>query len=73
MQLTEHQTQVLNNLISFANRDDCKVFILKGSAGTGKTTLLGHFINYIKSTNKKVVLLATTGRAAKILTDWLRI
>ena len=69
MQLTEHQTQVLNNLISFANRDDCKVFILKGSAGTGKTTLLGHFINYIKSTNKKVVLLATTGRAAKILTD----
>jgi len=50
------------------NRQD-KVFILKGYAGTGKTTLMGGFIQWLQEKELKYDLLASTGRAAKILSD----
>lgn len=43
------------------------VFILRGYAGTGKTTLMGGLIRWFHSLNRKTVLLAPTGRAAKVL------
>ena len=43
------------------------VFILKGYAGTGKTTLIKGLIDALKVENKKFVLCAPTGRASKIL------
>jgi exodeoxyribonuclease-5 len=43
------------------------IFILKGYAGTGKTTLMGALIRWFHAVNRKTVLLAPTGRSAKVL------
>ena len=48
---------------------DCSehvVMILRGSAGTGKTTLSGAIVKALASLEQKLVLLAPTGRAAKV-------
>ena len=42
------------------------VMILRGSAGTGKTSLSGAIVRTLKSIRQKVILLAPTGRAAKV-------
>lgn len=47
---------------------DC--FLLKGYAGTGKTTLISTLIKVIKSYGYKSVLLAPTGRAAKVMSTY---
>lgn len=49
------------------SRDDRSVMILRGSAGTGKTTLSGAIVRTMQRLRQKVVLLAPTGRAAKVL------
>ena len=41
-------------------------FILKGYAGTGKTTLVGALVKTMKRLQRTVVLMAPTGRAAKV-------
>lgn len=46
--------------------DDKDVFILKGYAGTGKTTLIKYIANYLRD-RKLYEILAPTGRAAKVL------
>lgn len=46
------------------------VFILKGYAGTGKTTIISLLVNQLKYINKKAVLLAPTGRAAKVISNY---
>lgn len=43
------------------------VFMLRGYAGTGKTTLMGCLIRWLHSVNRKTVLMAPTGRSAKVL------
>jgi exodeoxyribonuclease-5 len=47
-----------------------KIFILKGYAGTGKTTLLGTLISNLWQTRIKAVLMAPTGRAAKVMSNY---
>lgn len=49
------------------NNDNSEVFILKGYAGTGKTTLISTLVNYLQNVNRKYILLAPTGRAAKVI------
>ena len=44
------------------------VMILRGSAGTGKTSLAGAIVRTLKALNQHVILLAPTGRAAKVFT-----
>ena len=44
-------------------------FILRGYAGTGKTTLVGALVRALVALRRPVVLLAPTGRAAKVLAD----
>ena len=70
MTLTAEQTAALNAIIDFIN-SDCCVFILKGYAGTGKTTLLKHLLKILSKDDQKrqVSLFASTGRAAKILQE----
>ena len=46
------------------------LFILKGFAGTGKTTLISTFIKWLPSLGLKSVLAAPTGRAAKVLSSY---
>ena len=48
------------------DRDPHAVMILRGSAGTGKTSLAGAIVRTLTSLNQKVMLLAPTGRAAKV-------
>ena len=44
--------------------------ILKGYAGTGKTTLVGALVKVLRAEGRPVVLLAPTGRAAKVLSAY---
>lgn len=46
------------------------LFILNGYAGTGKTSLIAAIVNALASFNYKVVLLAPTGRAAKVFSAY---
>lgn len=48
------------------DRDDHVVMILRGSAGTGKTTLAGAIVRAMNVLKQKMILLAPTGRAAKV-------
>jgi exodeoxyribonuclease-5 len=45
-------------------------YILKGYAGTGKTSLLGAYVKALTEIGKQFVLLAPTGRAAKVLANY---
>ncbi|GAB2980933.1 AAA family ATPase [Mucilaginibacter puniceus] len=68
---TPQQTELFNLLHIFLqkdNGDEC--FILKGYAGTGKTTIVGALVKALKHYNYKSVLLAPTGRAAKVITNY---
>ena len=47
-----------------------EVFLLKGFAGTGKTTLIGTLVNSLWKTRMKSVLMAPTGRAAKVMSNY---
>ena len=48
------------------DRDERAVMILRGSAGTGKTSLAGAIVRTMQELQQKVTLLAPTGRAAKV-------
>lgn len=67
--LTAQQEKTFANLCNFVESSSCKIFILKGFAGTGKTTLMGGFIKWMEEKEIVYSLLASTGRAAKILSD----
>ena len=58
----------LASFISSSKKDE--VFLMKGYAGTGKTTTVKALINTLKSYRIKSVLLAPTGRAAKVLAGY---
>lgn len=47
-----------------------ETFLLKGYAGTGKTTIVGTIVKNIAKAKKSVVLLAPTGRAAKVISNY---
>lgn len=68
---TSQQTELFSKLYTFlksAEGDEC--FILKGYAGTGKTTIVGALVKALRHYNYKAVLLAPTGRAAKVITNY---
>lgn len=52
------------------NQDE--LFVLKGYAGTGKTTLLSNLVNQLQYVDKKYVMLAPTGRAAKVISNYAK-
>lgn len=52
------------------NKENNELFLLKGFAGTGKTTLISTLVNQLITVNKKYVLLAPTGRAAKVIANY---
>lgn len=53
-----------------SNSEQNEIFVLKGYAGTGKTTVISTIVNNLVSINKKYVLLAPTGRAAKVIANY---
>ncbi len=65
------QKKIIEKLSAFVCDDDCeRIFILNGYAGTGKTTLIASFVAALKAVRIKPVLLAPTGRAAKVLAQY---
>lgn len=70
IKLTESQERVFAELKRFADgMGSERVFILKGYAGTGKTTLMRFLVNYMQKRDIDFELLASTGRAAKVLSN----
>lgn len=65
---TKIQSKTIDKFEKFVI-DDHQCFIIKGYAGTGKTTLVKYFVNYLINNNKPFKLLAPTGRAAKVLSE----
>lgn len=64
---TEEQAGLLARLSAFLWDDSVpSVFLLKGYAGTGKTSLVGALVRTLESFERTCVLLAPTGRAAKV-------
>ena len=65
---TTKQRKLLTLLSDFIfNKNKDSLFLLKGYAGTGKTTTIGTFVNSLGAAGKRAVLLAPTGRAAKVI------
>ncbi|MFT5754384.1 MAG: ATP-dependent exoDNAse (exonuclease V) alpha subunit [Flavobacterium sp.] len=52
------------------NSSNNELFVLKGYAGTGKTTVISTIVNQLKNVNQKYLLLAPTGRAAKVISNY---
>ena len=64
---TPEQANALDVFARFmTDRNSHAVMILRGSAGTGKTSLSGAIVRTMKAIGQKVMLLAPTGRAAKV-------
>ena len=68
---TIKQQKLLNELSNFIFDDNNHaLFLLKGYAGTGKTTTISTVVNSLWKAGKKAVLLAPTGRAAKVISNY---
>ena len=64
---TPDQERALGLLAAFlTSTDPDTAFLLRGYAGTGKTSLVGALVRTLDALRQKVVLLAPTGRAAKV-------
>lgn len=64
---TAEQAVAIDTFCRFmTDRDGHAAFIMRGSAGTGKTTLAAAIVKTMKALGQKVTLLAPTGRAAKV-------
>ncbi|NER17639.1 ATP-dependent DNA helicase [Spongiivirga citrea] len=65
------QAAVLNQLSEFLLSDNKDgLFLLKGYAGTGKTTMISTIVTNLWNVKLKTVLMAPTGRAAKVITNY---
>ena len=69
---TQGQKELFVKLGEFLSSppDEFPILIVRGYAGTGKTTAISAFINVLKDLKHKYVLLAPTGRAAKVLSNY---
>lgn len=67
------QRELLGMLCHFAQHHGPRdIFVVRGYAGTGKTTVLGALVGAMHHAHRKLVLLAPTGRAAKVLSAYSR-
>lgn len=68
---TVKQDIFLQQIAQFlTNNNNEEIFVLKGYAGTGKTTVISTIVNNLIAINLKYVLLAPTGRAAKVIANY---
>ena len=68
---TRQQEQLIDLLGEFlVSTDRDKIFLLKGYAGTGKTSVVSALVCALNDLEQKTVLLAPTGRAAKVLSAY---
>lgn len=69
IKFTPQQQNAFDRMLQFIKSSNEQIFILRGYAGTGKTTMMKQFINKLKEHKTPFRLLASTGRAAKILSN----
>ena len=69
-QPTACQDGLLRKVADFVSSDDHDILVVNGYAGTGKTTAVSAVISVMKEFQTKCVLLAPTGRAAKVLSSY---
>ncbi len=69
MKLSEQQKDVFEDILRFLQDPYQQIFVLKGYAGTGKTSLLKGLVVYLKQCGINFRIAAPTGRAAKILSN----
>lgn len=67
IQLNDDQLNAYNLLYEFLKTKKDKVFVLTGSAGTGKTTLITEIMKHNNIFKKKIVLSATTNKAVSVI------
>jgi len=68
---TRQQQEAFLRLADFLSyADDKTCFVLKGFAGTGKTTLISTLVQVLPALHMRSVLLAPTGRAAKVMASY---
>jgi len=70
LQPTPCQDNLLRKVADFVSSDDSDILVVNGYAGTGKTTAVASVISVLKEFQTKCVLLAPTGRAAKVLSSY---
>ncbi|RYZ24820.1 MAG: DUF2075 domain-containing protein, partial [Chitinophagaceae bacterium] len=68
LHLSPGQEEALTKLEAFLT-SSAHIFMLKGYAGSGKTTILKGLVDYLNAIEKGVVLMAPTGRAAKVIRE----
>lgn len=70
---TKDQIKLISEVAGFLlNKDPHQLFVLKGYAGTGKTSLIQSLIRSLSKYNRKSILLAPTGRAAKVISSYTK-
>lgn len=68
---TSKQDIVLQQLSNFIfSTSPNLLYVLKGFAGTGKTTIIGTIVSNLWKAKKSAVLMAPTGRAAKVISNY---
>ena len=68
---TDKQDIAMQQLAHFCvHPDRSAIYMLKGYAGTGKTTLVSTLVNQLWHIKRSVVLMAPTGRAAKVISQY---
>jgi len=68
---TMKQNIVLQQLSEFIfSKSPNVLYVLKGYAGTGKTTIVGSIVTNLWKAKKSAVLMAPTGRAAKVISNY---
>ena len=67
---TPCQMSLLRKVSDFVSSGDGDILVVNGYAGTGKTTAVSAVISVLKEYGTKCVLLAPTGRAAKVLSSY---
>jgi exodeoxyribonuclease-5 len=68
---TSKQDEVLMQISQFVfDKSSSSVYMLKGYAGTGKTSIIGTLVSNLWQAKKSAVLMAPTGRAAKVISSY---
>ena len=73
VEATFSQKKIIERVSNWLSEEDYnKLFLLNGYAGTGKTTIIAALVAALKELGIKVILLAPTGRAAKVLSHYAK-
>ena len=71
---TSDQIKAIQRFSAFVEQSSSSsVFLLNGYAGTGKTTLIASWLKPLQKQGFKVLLMAPTGRAAKVMSTYAKI